>query len=667
MKKNYLFKLAVVLAGLSVLFSNTTTFAQTLTPPGVEQLQQATGGEIEFTWNPATGTPSFIRGQIPAASLNLSDQVSSSTTATTFLDIYAGLFGIEDTTKELLLIQEDLDNMDIKHITFSQVYQGIEVYNAGVKIHLLADSQEILAMSNSFVPNINLTSVNPQISSEQALSTAQKALPDGILTANPQLVVYPGFGPPPDDSAKLVWLIELRDDSIPVRNVYVVDAIEGGILDVISRLYFGRDIKTYDAEHSYSLPGTLRRSEGSGSTGDQDVDNAHDFAGATYDYYWNTHSRDSYDGQGASIISTAHYGTNYQNAFWNGEQMVYGDSFPVNDVVAHELTHAVTEHSANLEYRWQSGALNESFSDIFGAMVDRDDWLMGEDLPPEALGGREAIRDLADPTNFGQPDHTDDWVETCSDNEGVHTNSGITNKAYYNIATTISKEKAELIFYRALTVYLQPTSSLEDARAATLQSAQDTFGSGSAEYNAVVNGFNAVGLDGNWNPPENDCTCAASLALSDSSVDMLSGLETIATLYRVRDQLMTSNVAGEHYRDLYEQYTVRISYLLLLNSSLKGEGASILLDVTPGLSQLSIGQDSESIVTKETVNNVITFVERLATEDRSNGGGELAQTIESEMSRIDWEHLIGISYGNAWEYFQAQFGVHSIYLPIVVR
>ena len=164
MKKNNLFKLAVVLAGLGVLVSNTSSFAQTSTPPGVEQLQQATGGEIEFTWNPATSTPSFIRGQIPAASLNLPDQVSPTTAATTFLDLYAGLFGIDDTTKELLLIQEDLDNLGIKHITFSQVYQGIEVYNAGVKIHLLADSQDIVAVSNSFVPNISLPSVNPQIS-----------------------------------------------------------------------------------------------------------------------------------------------------------------------------------------------------------------------------------------------------------------------------------------------------------------------------------------------------------------------------------------------------------------------------------------------------------------------------------------------------------------------
>jgi Zn-dependent metalloprotease len=168
-------------------------------------------------------------------------------------------------------------------------------------------------------------------------------------------------------------------------------------------------------------------------------------------------------------------------------------------VTAHELTHAVTERTANLEYRWQSGALNESFSDIFGAMVDRDDWLMGEDL---ALG---AIRDLANPGAFGQPGNTSGWVATCGDNEGVHTNSGINSKAFVNVATSIGKGDAERIFYRALTVYLQAQSTLEDARAAALQSAQDLFGASSPQVQAVTSGFTAVGLTGSYQPPVNNC------------------------------------------------------------------------------------------------------------------------------------------------------------------
>ncbi len=143
-------------------------------------------------------------------------------------------------------------------------------------------------------------------------------------------------------------------------------------------------IATYNAKGERALPGTLVRIDDQEPTGDRDVDSAHDFAQATYSYFLNTHGRNSFDNDGALIVSTVHYGRNYNNAYWDGSQMVYGDGFAVRDVVAHELTHAVTGYTANLEYRWQSGALNESFSDIFGAMVDRADWLMGEDLAADA-------------------------------------------------------------------------------------------------------------------------------------------------------------------------------------------------------------------------------------------------------------------------------------------
>ena len=661
----------MVLAVLVILVVAVPAMSQLSTPTALEQLRQDAGGEVEITWNPLTGTPSFIRGRIPLSAIGLDRRVKSSTIAFTFIERYASLFGVKRAPSELQVVQDKTDALGMRHITLQQVYRGIEVYGGSIKVHLSADGREVMALSNYFVPGIQVPDTQPRISADQALAAARKAMPNGVLLSGPKLVIYPGQGEKPGASAKLAWLVELRDDAIPARNVYVIDAIGGNIIDVLDRLYLGRNRETYDADHGYSLPGTLARSEGEEPTGDRDVDNAHDFAGATYDYFWNTHGRDSYDDQGATLISTANYGRSYQNAYWNGEQTVYGDYFPVKDIVAHEWTHAVTEHSANLEYRWQSGALNESFSDIFGAMVDRDDWLMGEDLPPHILGGREAIRDLSNPPRFGQPDHTDDWVETCSDNEGVHTNSGITNKAYYNIATAIGKDKAERIFYRALTVYLDTKSSLEDARAAALQSAQDLYGADSTEYNAVRDGFNAVGLDGEWNPPPNDCTCAATLALSDEAVypERVSALEAAATLYRVRDELLTGTTAGEHYRTLYEQHTGRISWLLLQNPGLRDTGGQILKAVTPGLNQLMDGEGEQAVVTQELVDNVLSFLQRLAEEDRANGGGELASTIEREKARMDWDRLVGMTYEEAWRYIQSRVTVRPfvIYLPVVLK
>ena len=666
MNKNTLFKLAVILAALSIFIWTAAGSAQSPAPPGADRLQKAVDGTLEITWNPATKTPSFLRGHFPASDLDLPDQASATTTAAAFLEKYADIFGITNVAEELQVLEEAEDSLGIAHVTFRQVFQQVEVYSAVVKVHLQSSSGDILSVSSGFVPGISLASVTPQVSISQARLSAARAMPGGKLTAAPRLVVYPGSTGTSGTPAKLAWLVELRDSSLPARNIYVVDAKNGSILDVIDRLYVSRNRSTYDAGHGTSLPGTLRRSEGDPPVGDLDVDNAHDFAGATYDYYWSTYSLDSYDGAGAALISTAHYGSNYLNAFWDGSQMVYGDSFPVKDVAAHELTHAVTEHSANLEYVWQSGAMNESFSDIFGAMVDRDDWLMGEDLPPAVLSGRDAIRDLADPARLGQPDHTSAWVSTCSDNQGVHTNSGIPNKAYYNIATAITKDKAERIFYRTLTIYLQPTSSLEDLRAAALQSAQDLYGGGSAEYTGVDAGFTAVGLDGVWNPPANNCVCPVALTLSSASNQ--SGLmETAATLYRLRDELMTSSQAGIHYRELYEAYSGEISRLLLLNPSLFTDSAQILQSVTPGLNLLLDGNGDEAVVTQELVDATIAFLKQLAADDQANGSGELARAIEYEIGRIDWDRLVGMTYDAAWKYIQEALTIQKLFIPLLVR
>ena len=190
--------------------------------------------------------------------------------------------------------------------------------------------------------------------------------------------------------SRLAWFIEASGSAL--REYIWIDAQTGDLLLHFSQLTDAKNRTIYNLAHGTTLPGTLVRSEGDAATGDTDTDVAYDYSGATYDYYWTNHGRDSFDNAGATLISSVHYGTNYQNAGWNGSQMVYGDGFAsADDVVAHELTHAVTERSANLLYYMQSGALNESFSDIFGETVDLTDglgndapevrWLMGEDLP----------------------------------------------------------------------------------------------------------------------------------------------------------------------------------------------------------------------------------------------------------------------------------------------
>ncbi|GAA0702195.1 M4 family metallopeptidase [Paraclostridium ghonii] len=228
---------------------------------------------------------------------------------------------------------------------------------------------------------------------------------------------------------------------------------------------------------------------------------AHYFTNEVYNYYKDVHDRESYDGKGSDINSYVHVpesnGESMSNAYWNGVEMSYGDGDPTifnafsaaNDVVAHEITHGVTTSSADLIYMNQPGALNESFSDVFGYFIDSDDWTMGEDLYKTP---GQAIRDLQDPTKHGQPAHMKNYKITLKDGGGVHTNSGIPNKAAYNTITKIGKEKSEKIYYRALTQYLTRQSKFKDAKSSLIQSAKDIYGD--KEANDVKASWDEVGV-----------------------------------------------------------------------------------------------------------------------------------------------------------------------------
>lgn len=229
---------------------------------------------------------------------------------------------------------------------------------------------------------------------------------------------------------------------------------------------------------------------------------SHYYTGVVYDYYKNHHARDSYDGKGAPIYSVVHYGKNYNNAFWNGEAMFYGDGdgrtfsplSGANDIIAHELTHAVTEKTAGLVYRYQSGALNESMSDVFAYFVDPD-FLMGEDVYTPGKYG-DALRSLSEPELYNQPSHMKDYLSLPNTEEGdwggVHINSGIPNKAFYNTVTQLGSSKSEKIYYRALSYYLTPYSDFKDGKAALIQSAKDLYGQ--TEANIIEKSWAAVGV-----------------------------------------------------------------------------------------------------------------------------------------------------------------------------
>ncbi|WP_410984533.1 M4 family metallopeptidase [Bacillus cereus] len=280
----------------------------------------------------------------------------------------------------------------------------------------------------------------------------------------------------------------------------------------------GATIFTYDAKNRTTLPGTLWADTDNvfNASLDAAAVDAHYYAGVTYDYYKNTFNRNSINDAGAPLKSTVHYGRSYNNAFWNGSQMVYGDGdgatfAPLSgalDVIGHELTHAVTEYSSNLIYQNESGALNEAFSDVFGTLVEyydnrNPDWEVGEDVYTPGKSG-DALRSMSDPTKYGDPDHYSKRYTGTSDNGGVHTNSGIINKAAYLLANGgthygvtvngIGKDKVGAIYYRANTLYFTESTTFSQARAGLVQAAADLYGASSAEVTAVKQSYDAVGV-----------------------------------------------------------------------------------------------------------------------------------------------------------------------------
>lgn len=255
------------------------------------------------------------------------------------------------------------------------------------------------------------------------------------------------------------------------------------------------------------------------STGRPAAVSAHFNGGRAFEYYSSTFNRNSIDGQGGTILSVVHLaddnGGGLDNAFWNGQFIVYGDGanafLPLAgglDVAGHEMTHGVIQHSANLEYLNQSGALNEHMADVFGAMIDRNDWLMGEDIVQPGVFPGGALRSLQDPHNGTsssgngwQPRTMAEFYAGSDDNGGVHINSGIPNWAFFKFATAVSKEHAEQVWYRALTTYLTRSSRFLDLRIATIQAATDLYGAGAPDIAALGAAFDAVGIFGTTPPP----------------------------------------------------------------------------------------------------------------------------------------------------------------------
>jgi Zn-dependent metalloprotease len=311
------------------------------------------------------------------------------------------------------------------------------------------------------------------------------------------------------------------------RNLILTEQLRGRrqVTGLLSSMFAVSDTlhrTIYNAENAENLPGKVVRLEGGKSVGGKPVSEAFDYSGDTYKFYKEVFDRNSIDGRGMRLDSSVHYGEGYNNAFWNGTQMVYGDGdgeifdrfTKCLDVIGHELTHGVTQYEAALEYEGQAGALNESFSDVFGSLVkqytlkqtvDKADWLIGAGLFSKKVKG-VALRSMKEPgtayddPTIGkdpQPGHMKNYVKTSSDNGGVHINSGIPNHAFYLAAKAIGGnawEKAGKIWYITIRDRLRENSDFQDAANLTFDVAGSLYTKGGREQEAVLSAWDRVGV-----------------------------------------------------------------------------------------------------------------------------------------------------------------------------
>ena len=382
-------------------------------------------------------------------------------TASNFLKENAGLFGVKSSAVDFRVMRiKKMANRDF--VKFQQAYAGIDVF-AGQVIVLVNELGGVEYVMSDIARDLKLLdeeilSLVPLITEEEAVANIKNLFnaeyPDiEIITTEPYLTIFEPAVLGTAGSIRLVWDIKVRSkETVYINEHILLDAHSGKIVRRYPLNITARDREVYDAVNTDSDPGTLERSEGEGVSGIADVDDAYDFLGDAYDFYDSEHGRDSIDDGGMRISATVRYcrpgdPCPWDNAMWSPsrDRMYFGDGHAVDDVVGHEYTHGVTDYESDLVYENHSGAINESFSDVWGEFIDLGNgagndntivrWELFEDLP----GG--SLRDMQDPSRspFFDPDCLGSPFfvqpvpnpDVSNDFGGVHTNCGVNNKLCY--------------------------------------------------------------------------------------------------------------------------------------------------------------------------------------------------------------------------------------------
>ncbi len=502
----------------------------------LQDLIAETGHDWTVRWRDDLHTPALLEGGTAPMAATPRDAMRA---GREFIRRHGALF-MMTADDDLDSTDADTDELGMTHARFAQRAGDWLVWGGELLLHFASDGS-LIRINGRWVPIPTLPPPATKSADEArvlAVAAARAAYPsvdaNGFSTTTPKLYVYPTGG-----DAKLAWRVpvDIADDTHVLVLESFVDAADGTVLhlaDVTAHLdgsgvgvlgdhqslviaqsgksYILEDTsrgmppsRTYTSNGSTRLPGTAVRSKDptrwdTDSAAPGAAVDAHAYVAATWDYFANVHGRLGFDGNGKGVHATVHFSTMLDGAFFNGKQLVFGDGDGATwsaasgalDIVAHEFTHAVTFHTAQLGLEGQTGALNEAIADIFACFVEGN-WQIGEAVYHPS-GHARALRDLAQPHTSNAPERMSELVTTDDDNGGVHVNSTIVSHAAYLMTEGergLPRVTVEKIWYRALTRYLFARADFADAADATIAAAKDLGGDAAT---AVHDAWVAVGV-----------------------------------------------------------------------------------------------------------------------------------------------------------------------------
>lgn len=440
----------VVAALLLAQIAVSTAFGQGNDDLAASLLAQTSTGILSF--GSSGRSASFYSAGVPPASLAANGRAPQ-VVAEQFLNSYGSLFGAGKGSEVALVRASDMGARSV--LRYQQRYNGVPVLGGELVLQVAGG---MVITANGEMASTDAANTTPTLTAEQAADVAIGATakaadiePAALAASTPELWLYnPSLLGHGLDTTVLVWRTEVTaPERLDVRRLVLVDAVRGVVVLQFSQVDAALDLAVFDANSGSTYPGSnlVCTESGCSPWATADAVAAREYLTDTYEYYSAKHGRDGIDGAGMQIVATVRYCPNafncpYDNAFWDGAQIVFGAGLVIDDVVAHELTHGVTQYESGLMYLHQSGAINEALSDFWGEMVDLSNgagtdtggvrWLIGEDY------SQGAFRSMADPTLYGDPDSMTSIYYDCdddfSDNGGVHSNSGVLNKAAYLMA-----------------------------------------------------------------------------------------------------------------------------------------------------------------------------------------------------------------------------------------